>query len=219
MTLSFALMLAAAAPLPATRPDATPPTVAVALPPAAAQILHTGTDSDGRMTVAVRIGAKGPYAFLIDTGAETTVLSTALATRLGLPHGAPRNVMGVAGARVVDTVALAGLRLGRRALDSTETPLLDGADLGADGIVGLDALQGQRVLLDFAAHRITFASAAALQNGDFEIVVTARRRGGQLILTRARIDGVLADVVIDTGAESSIAARDGQPQQAARPRA
>ena len=159
------------------------------------------------MTVAVRIRGQGPYDFLVDTGAETTVLSTALAVRLGLPHGAQRNVMGVAGTRRVDTVALVGLSLGKRAVDNEATPLLDGADLGAEGIVGLDGLQGQRVLLDFAAHRITFVSAAALQDGNFDIVVTARRRGGQLILTRARIDGVAADVVIDTGAETSIGNR------------
>ena len=47
-------------------------------------------------------------------------------------------------------------------------------------------------------------SATRRQPGDgdgFEIVVRARRRSGQLIMTTARINGVPVDVVIDTGAE------------------
>jgi hypothetical protein len=41
-------------------------------------------------------------------------------------------------------------------------------------------------------------------NSGYEIVVTARRRSGQLIMTSAKIDGIPTDVVIDTGSDSSI---------------
>ena len=44
-------------------------------------------------------------------------------------------------------------------------------------------------------------------NRGIDIVVTARRRSGQLIVTDARIDGVNVNVVIDTGAEYSIGNR------------
>lgn len=59
-----------------------------------------------------------------------------------------------------------------------------------DGILGLDSLQGKRVLMDFEAHTIAVADADAL-GGDrgFEIVVRARRMLGQLVITQAEIDG------------------------------
>jgi hypothetical protein len=41
-------------------------------------------------------------------------------------------------------------------------------------------------------------------NRGFEIVVQARRRSGQLIMTNAVIDGVRTDIVIDTGSDTSI---------------
>jgi predicted aspartyl protease len=75
---------------------------------------------------------------------------------------------------------------------------------GADGVLGIDALQGQRVLLDFAARRMTIATPQeAKDRAGYEIVVRARARHGQLIITDARIDGVRTIVVIDTGAQMS----------------
>jgi predicted aspartyl protease len=61
------------------------------------------------------------------------------------------------------------------------------------------------VLIDFRTNAMTIGDAASLGgNRGFEIVITARRRSGQLIMTNAVIDGVKVDVVIDTGAETSI---------------
>ncbi|MEI9853098.1 MAG: aspartyl protease family protein [Sphingomonas sp.] len=44
---------------------------------------------DDRLTVAVAVGSSGPYNFIIDTGAERTVVSRELAGQLGLAAGAP----------------------------------------------------------------------------------------------------------------------------------
>ena len=50
--------------------------------------------------------------------------------------------------------------------------------------------------------------AEASDGGDSaDIVVTARRRSGQLIMTEATIDGVQTDVMIDTGSDTSIGNR------------
>ncbi|MFM9936108.1 MAG: aspartyl protease family protein [Novosphingobium sp.] len=75
-------------------------------------------------------------------------------------------------------------------------------------MIGLDSLQDQRVLLDFDKKRMAIGDAALLGgNRGFEIVVQARRRSGQLIMTNAVIDGVRTDVVIDTGSDVSIGNR------------
>ncbi len=170
-------------------------------------IVAARTDRHERMTVLVRI-ADQPFRFLIDTGAQNTVLSKAVAAQLALPLGRRARLIGVAGTQMVDTVEVEQIDLGRRSFYGIIAPLLEGGDIGADGIVGLDSLQDQRVLLDFRKKLMAIGDAKALGgNRGYEIVVTARRRSGQLIMTDAMIDGVMTDVVIDTGAETSIGNR------------
>lgn len=168
-------------------------------------VVATGTDQHGRMTVPVQIGGTGPYEFMIDTGAQNTVLSKTLAARLSLVPTSKARLIGMAGTEIVDTVNIDEMGLGRRSYYSLIAPLLDRTHIGADGIVGIDSLQGQRVMLDFKRKLITIDDAKNLGgNRGFEIVVTAKRRSGQLIMTDAVIDGVRTEVVIDTGAETSI---------------
>ncbi|MBB3861812.1 putative aspartyl protease [Novosphingobium hassiacum] len=162
-------------------------------------------DNHNRMTVPVHIGTQGPFEFLIDTGSERTVLSRQVATTLGLAISGNSTVVGVAGSIPVDLVDVDEISLGKRSYYTLTAPLLEGAHIGADGIVGLDSLQDQRVLIDFAANHIAIGDAMSLGGTrGFEIVVRAKRRSGQLIMTNAIVDGVSTDIVIDTGSDSSI---------------
>jgi predicted aspartyl protease len=179
-----------------------------AQPATTVDVLAIKIDQDDRMTVPVRIAEKGPFRFLIDTGAQNTVLSTALAGRLELRPSKKAHLIGVAGTQEVDTVLVDQIDLGQRSFYGLLAPLLPGDDIGAEGILGLDSLQGQRVQIDFRKGLIAVDDAKALGgNKGYEIVVTARRRSGQLIMTDATIDGVKVNVVIDTGAEYSIGNR------------
>lgn len=171
-------------------------------------VLAVQTDRARRMTVPVRLGDRGPFLFLIDTGAQNTVISDVLAQRMALIPNAKATVVGVAGSQLVDTVEIEEIVMGRRSFYGLVAPVLDSSHIGADGIVGIDGLQGQRVMLDFRRNVMLIDDArGAGDDRGFEIVVTARRRSGQLIMTNALIDGVRVDVVIDTGAETSIGNR------------
>lgn len=162
-------------------------------------------DQWSRMTVPVKLGEHGPFAFLIDTGSQNTVVSRALAQRLSLVPNRKARLVSIAGTQIVDTVELEQLNLGRRSYYGLTAPLLEGDDMGADGILGLDSLQGQRVLIDFRKGMMAIDDARNLGgNRGFEIVVEARRRSGQLIMADAKLEGIKIQVVIDTGAESSI---------------
>ncbi|WP_225207661.1 retroviral-like aspartic protease family protein [Novosphingobium huizhouense] len=192
-----------AQPPPEKMPADSPP--AEILPP---ETISLGRDGSHRMTVPVRIGPAGPYDFLVDTGAERTVLARDIAIRLGLGASGTARMIGVAGEQDVDLVHVEEIGLGSRSFYGLSAPLLEGANIGADGIVGLDSLQGQRVLLDFDRNRMAIGDAGDLGGSrGFEIVVTARRKSGQLIMTDAVLDGVRTAVVIDTGSDASIGNR------------
>jgi len=157
--------------------------------------------------VPVTINGGGPYHFVVDTGAERTVISRELADRLVLARAKPVTLLSVTGLDEVETAMIPELRLaaGRTRMADVTAPLLSENNLGAAGMLGIDSLQAKRVVMDFRAMRMSISDAprAAEVQSD-EIVVTARRRLGQLIMVDADADGQKINVIIDTGSAVSI---------------
>ena len=158
-----------------------------------------------RMTVAVQVNNTGPYRFVVDSGADTTVIGTRIARSLTLPEGTPVILNGMTASSRVPRVLVDELGLGDTRVASLELPVLREEDLGGDGMLGIDALKLQRLMLDFDKRTISIEDAKRpLPRMDGEIVVTAQLRRGQLILTQARANGRPIDAVIDTGSEITI---------------
>ena len=164
------------------------------------------TDNTERMTVPVRVAGSGPYRFLVDTGADRTAVSRELAARLKLPAGANAELHSITGQTLVSTAMLSGLQLTQRQIKVTDAPLLDGVNIGADGILGVDSLRSQRIVFDFKANTMSIvpSSEAEPVTDDNAIVVTARQRNGRLVVTEAEANGRPATVILDTGAQVSI---------------
>jgi predicted aspartyl protease len=199
---SFRLQMLAASALAllgASEPQAAPPetTETFALEP---------TASD-RMTVPISIGGRGPFRFIVDTGSERTVVSRELAGRLGLAPGVPVRVHSMTEVSRIETAVVPRLRVGRRTVPRIEAPLLGQHAIGADGLLGVDSLASQRVDLDFRTNEMTVTRSGRREQSwpDGVIVVTARSRFGHLILVDAAFDGERVWVILDTGAEVSIA--------------
>lgn len=160
-----------------------------------------------RMTVGVEVNGRGPYRFLVDSGADRSVVGAGLAQQLALPPGGPVTLHGMAGSSRVATVRIDRLRVGPSETRGMVVPALAEANLGAQGLLGIDALAGQRLMMDFDAKTVTVQDtrrAAPKPAGAYEIVVTARRRKGQLILTEARVGRTPVHAVVDTGAEVTV---------------
>lgn len=192
MSIWLLMALAGAEPLP---PDPVEP-VSIAL----------GADGSARMTVPVSISGVSDIPFVVDTGAERTVVSRQLAERLQLANGPTRRLVTVTGSGDVSTVIVPHLELSGSAVRDIEAPALDAVHLGASGLLGLDSLQSRRVLLDFKKNRMTVSGSRKIEeNWDPDtIVVKAKNRYGQLILVDSSIDGKRIQVIIDTGAQTSI---------------
>lgn len=174
------------------------------LPPASTSIA-LGTDRSERMTVPVTIGESGSLNFVIDTGAERTVISRQLADRLNLAAGPMLNLVTVTGSGRVGTVIVPLLELSGTRVKDIEAPALDQAHIGAPGMLGLDSLQSRRVTLDFKNNEMKVTAARHIEDTDSDtIVVTARNRYGQLILVNSKLLGERVQVIVDTGAQTSI---------------
>ncbi|MEJ7932695.1 aspartyl protease family protein [Sphingobium sp. AN558] len=173
---------------------ATPPVIVPAGPPA-----------DARVTIAVAIGGKGPWNFIVDTGAQRTVIARDLAQQLALPPGVPVTVISMTGRTDTPTVALPRLSFGTDGIDDIEAPVLEGRDIGAAGLLGLDGLHAKRLLLDFRTGRMEISDSGPRMAVDRDtIVVQARRRKGQLILLGSQVNGMKVDIMLDTGTNISV---------------
>lgn len=163
-------------------------------------------DGNQRMTVPVTLAGSGPFRFLVDTGADRTVVSRQLAGRLRLDAGRGGILHSVTGTSPVRTVTVRQLQLSQRTIGTIDAPVLEAEHLGAEGILGTDSLGTQRVLFDFKNKRLTITPAVRKRQKDEvgTIVVRASRRAGRLILTQATADDQRLTVVLDTGSEVSI---------------
>lgn len=167
--------------------------------------IQTAADPLSRMTAPVRLDGSAPVQFLVDTGADRTSISRETAEALKLPAAEPVLLHGVAGVLETPTVRIKSLDVGDRRLTDVIAPVLEREHLGAAGLLGLDSLRDQRLLLDFKNTRMLIQGGRRYPSDPDEIVVRARSRFGQLTLVDAWLEGQAVVVIVDSGAQSTIA--------------
>jgi predicted aspartyl protease len=168
------------------------------------------SDHHDRLTLPVTLSGQGPFGFIVDTGAERTVISRELAGRLRLPGAGSARVIGIAEAVTADLYQLESLRLGDLPLGGMIVPAFAQNDIGGPGLIGIDSLENHQLIIDFVNRTIDVRPASRTRrqrDTSFDrdtIVVTARRRAGRMILSNATFNGHRIDLVIDTGGQSSV---------------
>ena len=193
-------------PAPPTPPNVPP------LPPAYFDpALAVGGDElkarkiETRLGVDVLVNGRGPYKFIVDSGADTSAVGLRIARDLQLPLGTPAILSTMTSRNLVDRVKVAELTLGPSIVRNLEVPALRELDLGGDGLLGIDALVRQRLMMDFDKKLIKIEDARRpMKYSPGDIIITARRQRGQLILTEVRAAHIRLDAVIDTGTEITI---------------
>ncbi len=165
--------------------------------------LQAVSDIYSRMTVPVRINGGGPYGFVVDTGANQSIISTELAGQLALPAGIPAPLNGVAGIQIAPTT-LVTLQVGKRIMDHQTLSMLPQSGIGAVGMLGLDAVGDQALTLDFASRELRIETRQSNWRDPSAIRSPAQRRDGQLTLVDAYLAGIALTAFIDSGAENTI---------------
>ena len=167
----------------------------------------TRLDRIGRVMTQVMVNGKGPFRFVIDTGASRSTLAPHLAKSLGLTQPG-RNVMlnGVTGAAEVSTVVVNSLEIGALKFENQHLPVIFTSIMGnADGILGVAGFQDQRIDVDFKRDRVSVAESNGRRPHYSMVTARANRNDNGLMIIDMRVGRrILTKAVIDTGAERTL---------------
>jgi clan AA aspartic protease (TIGR02281 family) len=105
----------------------------------------------GVMTTEVKINGAGPFKFLLDTGADSIVLSNRLAEKLSLNTAQAKNidVRGFCGNEPGKAIILDRVTLGQNEVKKLDSVILENKTLD---ILGVDGIIGQNFLRNYQQH-------------------------------------------------------------------
>src|SRR3546814_3215552 len=161
------------------------------------------------------VEGQGPVSLRVDTGAGRTVIARELADRLELgPSEKLRMATIGTSTALAPSFRIASLNMTDLSLTPFDAPAFAGRHIGAAGLIGVDMLEDRRLLIDFRSEKIDILPsrppARRLIRDRDAIVLTARNSTGRLTLSNARLAGRRIDVVVDTGAPSSVGNQIGR---------
>jgi predicted aspartyl protease len=139
-------------------------------------------DAARRLSVQAFVNGQGPFDFLVDTGANSSVITAELAQALHLPLGGVSQLHSIAGAQVVQLAKVASLTVGRRTRTGMTVSILPRAQLRMDGVLGLDWLGRASLLLDFKRRRMVVGEALPAPDNMTVIVKSRLLRSGLTLL-------------------------------------
>ena len=164
---------------------------------------------DGFIWMEVTVpGSRAPLNFLLDSGAQVSVINTATAQRLGVKRGRPVNVAGVGNTTTGFWLEGVDARAGRVQLPGTYV-MLDLGKLGeactnatVDGLIGADFFHNRVVRINFKRQVVSILPEPATE-ADGQILPLKVRPCGMLV--PVEINGSKPQWVrLDTGCASAL---------------
>lgn len=176
---------------------------------------------NGKIIVRARVNGSPPQDFVVDTGAESTILSGSLARRVGVTPvtytlSAGVGSVGLRGLQLarIDSLELGSIRMRNVPCLIKDPPL---RNLPVEEAEALSPLAlGYSMTIDYGARKLILARRLPDESADFELPLRMHR----LAMVRGTIDGGHpASFVVDTGGEEisisqATAALLGRPEPA-----
>lgn len=160
-------------------------------------------DQRGRPVIAVQVNDQGPFPMILDSGAQSSLLSPALADQLHLP--AMDSDMRIVGATATIAAKLYPVdHFASHLFDARAVALFQFPHAGANaapGIVGMEVFSGRKLVIDRVAHQVV-AGASGLSPGFVALKGTLGAHG--LLEVPLVINGVTIDALVDTGSAATI---------------
>lgn len=166
---------------------------------------------DNRVFIEVRLDGRGPFHFLLDTGAGGVTVSTDVAQQLGLHVVDAGESQGVGEKTVrAGRAQIAQLQMGDLLLADVKSNVMDLSDAPQvfgtkhfDGIIGLPVFERMVVKHDYVNRVLTFTASDKFDYAGAGVIVPFERPR-QLPVVAAALDGVAGNFGVDTGARSSL---------------
>jgi len=166
---------------------------------------------DNRVFVEAHINGRGPFHFLLDTGAGGATISAGVAQKLGLHVADAGEGQGVGEKTVrAGQARIAQLQMGELTFADIETNVMDLSDapqvFGSkpfDGIIGSPVFERMVVKHDYVNRILTFTASAKFDYTGTGVIVSFERPR-QIPVVAASLDGVAGNFGVDTGARSSL---------------
>jgi hypothetical protein len=175
--------------------------------PASIQVPRDGVtvpmqDMEGRPVIDVKINGKGPYRFVLDTGATTTVVSDELSRELSLTPPAGVQVASAGGGPAPAIVVIHDVRFGNAVLEDTIAAVMPLSGLlkggnAARGILSAANFPGYLLVYDYPGKHISIKKGA-IESADSKSIFQYTEE--QVLPTvTIRIAGHDTQVHLDTG--------------------
>jgi predicted aspartyl protease len=196
-----------------------PPSPSLSREEASLFALPTTRDHIGRVVVQATVNGKGPFRFIVDTGATYSTITPDLARVLGLMPSATPSVLlnGITGTSPVSAVLLDKLQTGDFIIDGLLVPVVSAPIMaGADGIFGAAGLTEKSLSVDFQRNRVEISGGVQAAVRAQALRIRAMRVTHGLMVLAVEVGRVNALAIIDTGSErtlGNLALRDALNQR------
>jgi predicted aspartyl protease len=162
-------------------------------------------DNRGRPAISVTVNGEGPFDMVIDSAAQSSLLSPTLAAKLGLPTmQSGMRIQGATGdvaASIYPVDRLTSALFDRHFVGLFRLP--NPQSTSALGIVGMESFSANKLLFDREAHRVVGLPSGAALPG------FAAHKGqlglDGLLRVPIVINGVTIEALVDTGAAATVA--------------
>jgi predicted aspartyl protease len=167
----------------------------------------TTLDHLGRVVAQVMVDGKGPFRFVVDTGANHSTVSPQLAAYLGLTPSLARpiRVTGVTGSGQFASVPIEMLKAGDLEIANSRFPVIWSRMMaGAAGILGAAGLRQDRLVVDFVRDRVLITRSRTESFPRGFTTVWAMRLHGGLLSVPGRVGDVPVRAIVDTGSQYTL---------------
>jgi predicted aspartyl protease len=170
--------------------------------------------ASGRPAIDVMIGGKGPFRFVVDTGASHTVINTDLATELGLKSKGKTQLGDPMNPHAIDAeiVELPSLEIGGARFEGVQAAAWDqGSVLGRDGprgVLGFPVFHDVLLTFDYVDKQMRLTNGK-LGKADGKSVLDYRSPNGIPAFTIS-VGGTKLEADLDTGSGGYLSVPKGE---------
>jgi predicted aspartyl protease len=168
-------------------------------------VAPTLRDRLGRIWAPVYLNGKGPFRLVLDTGASRSAVVAEVATDLGLTSSGAMRLHGVTGSATVPFITVKTFLVGDMEEQAKWLPIVPDALGGADGVLGMECLEGKRIAIDFLNNKISITHSHATRAAFGYMTIPLVRSANGLLMATAYMGSIRVNAVIDTGGQATVA--------------